>query len=326
MSNRVPIPPGVDTIRLTLAFAAIYFIWGSTYLAIRFAIETIPPFLMMALRSILAGTALYAWARLRGAPAPRREQWGTAAIIGTFLFFGGHGALSWAEQRVPSGAAALVLATIPIWMTLLEAFRRGGHRLTGRVMVGLTLGFGGVALLAEPHNLFGGGAVDLVGVIVLQVGALSWCIGSMRSKTADLPESSTLTSGMFLLTGGAVLAAAGLLRGETFSPAEVSLRSWLSLVYLAVFGSIIAFAAFAWLMRVANPARVSTYGFVNPVVAVLVGWFLGGEALSPRLLVAVGMMVTGVATIVTGAQPRRASGTGSPLVNSRGSGPSPTRT
>lgn len=286
-------------IKIILAFGAIYLIWGSTYLAIRFAIETIPPFFMMGCRSLLAGGILYTWARLRGDERPEPAQWMTAAVVGTLLFLGGHGALAWSEQVVPSGVAALIVATTPIWMTVLQALRYHDNPLTGRVIIGLVFGFLGVALLAEPSEVFGGTPVDQIGAVVLLSGTLCWSIGAVFMKKANLPKSSTLTAGMNLLSGGGSLLILSYLSSETVVLTSVSLRSLVSLLYLIVFGSIVTFTAYIWLIKETSLARVSTHAFVNPVVAVLVGWIAGGEFLSQRILTAALLMVLGVAAIVT---------------------------
>lgn len=293
---------GPSRTQIALAFAAIYLIWGSTFLAIRYAIETLPPFFMMGCRSLLAGVSLYGWARLRGGGGPPGAHWAAAAVMGTLLFVGGHGALAWGEQRVPSGIAALIMATIPLWMTLLQALHRGGRAPTGRAAVGLVLGFGGIALLAEPVELLGGTPVDLTGAGVLLLGAFSWSVGSVFSRGVRLPGSPTLTAAMTLLSGGMLLLLISRLSGETVDTAAVSARSLMALTYLAVFGSIIAFAAYVWLLRVTSPARVSTYAFVNPAVAVLLGSVVGGEPLTLQILTASFLMIAGVAAIV--AAPR----------------------
>ncbi len=291
-----------------IAFAAIYLIWGCTYLAIRYAIETLPPLFMMGCRHLLAGGVLYGWARLRGAPQPQRSHWMTAVLLGALLFLGGHGTLAWAQQRIPSGVAALIVTTLPIWMTLLEALRRRGGVLTGRVMLGLGLGFAGVLLLAQPTELLSGAPVDALGAGVLLVGTLTWSIGSVYSKGMKLPGSTLLAAGMSLLAGGVLLFVASYLAGERFSPGSMSLLSGLSLAFLILFGSIIAYAAYLHLLKVTTATRVATYAFVNPVIAVFLGWSIGQEPLSPRVLAATVMMVAGVAAIVTGAPAPAAAG------------------
>jgi drug/metabolite transporter (DMT)-like permease len=311
MSNRNAPQPGVLAIgkdsetrgRIVAAFAAVYLIWGSTYLAIRLALEDFPPFLLMGFRSLLAGVILYSWGRWSTGERPARGHWIGATVMGALLFLIGHGGLAWGEQVVPSGVAALVIATLPIWMTLLQAVRDGGG-LTRRVLLGLLSGFAGVALLADPRDLLGGSPIDPAGLVVLLVSALSWSVGSVFGRLLAHPHSSALAAGMNLLAGGVLLIAVGLLRGERFDPAAVSLLPLLSLLYLVVFGSVIAFGSFIWLLRVTTPSRVSTYGFVNPIVAVLLGWLAGGESLSPRVMAASLLMVAGVAAIVVRVAPR----------------------
>ncbi len=286
-------------VKIILAFGAIYFIWGSTYLAIRFAVETIPPFFMMGSRSLLAGGILYAWSRWRGEERPKLTHWVKAAIIGSLLFLGGLGALAWGEQTVPSGVAALIIATNPVWMTLLQAFISNDNPLTLRVIFGLAVGLGGVFFLVEPSKILGGMPVDPVGTAVLLIGTLLWAIGAVYSKHAVLPESSTLVAGMTLLCGGGALLCVSFLSREELSFLSVSSRSVFSVLYLIVFGSIIALTAYFWLLKKTTPSKVSTHAYVNPVVAILVGWLAGGEFLSPRIMMAALLMVMGVAAILT---------------------------
>ncbi|UCC39319.1 MAG: EamA family transporter [Candidatus Aminicenantes bacterium] len=286
-------------IKMILAFGAIYFIWGSTYLAIRFAIETIPPFLMMGCRMLLAGSILYVWARLRGEKCPHLTQWLIAASVGMLLFFAGHGSLAWSGQVVPSGVAALSVATAPLWMILLQAFQNPHSTMNVRVAIGIVAGLGGVYLMVKPSELLSGSPVNPVGAVVLLFGTLSWSAGSVYSKSANLPKSSMLASGMSLLCGGGGLLLLSLLSRERMDLTSVSFRSLASLLYLAAFGSIIAFSAYFWLLRKTSPVRVSTYAYVNPVIAIFLGWFAGGESLSPRIITAMLLMVIGVAAIVT---------------------------
>ncbi len=286
-------------IKILLAFGAIYIIWGTTYLAIRFAIETIPPFFMMGFRFLSAGTFLYSWARFRGEANPRLMQWRTAVVIGILLFLGGHGSLAWSEQVLPSGVAALIVATTPVWMILLSHFRPPVGRIDSRVVLGLALGFLGLVLIIEPTELVEGQSVDLVGAAVLLLGTLSWCSGSVYSKYTNLPKSPLLVSGMTMLCGGTALVLVGLLTGESDVLSSASALSLASLVYLILFGSIAAFTAYIWLLNTVSAAQVSTYAFVNPIIAVFVGWFGGGESLSPRLLLAAILMIAGVGAIVS---------------------------
>lgn len=285
------------------AYAALYVIWGSTYLGIRVGIATLPPFGMAATRFLLAGALLYGWARLRGAPRPTARQWGAAAVVGALLLLLGNGGVTWAEQRVPSGVAALLIATEPLWIVLLGWRRPGGTRPSLATALGLALGIAGVVVLVGPGASSAGppsGHVDLRGAAVVLAGALSWAAGSLWATgpggRARLPASAPLTTGMQMLTGGALLLGASAAAGEpaAFHPTAVSPASVAALGYLIVFGSIVAFSAYVWLLGVEPPARVATYAFVNPVVAVLLGWAVAGEALTGRVVVAAAVIVGAV--------------------------------
>ena len=293
-----------ERLKLSVAFASIYLIWGSTFLAIRYAVETVPPLLMMGTREVLAGAAIFGFALLKGGAKPSLRQWRSALLAGSLLFLIGHGGLAWAQQRMPSGPAALVSSTSPLWIVLFAAFQERRRRLGGRVLLGLILGFAGIVLLAKPGDLLGGAPLDLAAVGVLVVADVSWAAGSLYTRNAGFPRSPALTAGMSLLAGGGALFLAGLLGGEGRELGAVSSRSVWALVYLVVFGSIVAFAAYTWLLRVASPARVATHAFVNPVVAVLAGWALGGEVLDGRTALAALAMVGGAAAIVTHRSPR----------------------
>jgi len=297
--------PRASMLQIALALGAIYVIWGSTYLAIRFAIETIPPFLMAATRYLTAGALLYGWARLRGAPRPSLLHWRSATILGAFLLLAGNGGVVWAEQHVGSGLAALLISTEPLWIVLLVWLRTGRKRPDWRVMTGLALGFAGLVLLVRPS---GSGSVSLIGVAALVLASLCWAWGSLYGQRAPLPSSPLATTGMQMLAGGAWLLLASTLAGEParFTVAAVSAKSLLSLGYLTVFGAIVAFTAYVWLMRVAPPVLVSTYAYVNPVVAVLLGWLFAGEPLTGKTLGAAAVILTGVA-LITSAQGRRAA-------------------
>lgn len=296
--------------KLVLAFAAVYVIWGSTYLAIKFAIETLPPFLMAGVRFLIAGSILYGVARARGAGRPTRAQWVAAVVVGSLLLLGGNGGVVWAEQLVPSGVAALLVALVPCWMVLLDWARPGGVRPASQVFVGLLLGLAGLAWLVGPDAIMGGGRVNGTGAIVLAVASLSWAAGSIYSRHSPAPSSPLLSIGMQQLMGGVSLVVFGLLLGEAgrVDPASVSMRSLLAMLYLIAFGSILGFSAYMWLLRVSTPARVSTYAYVNPVVAVLLGWAFAGEALTARIGVAAAVIVAGVALITLA--PRQPARTG----------------
>jgi drug/metabolite transporter (DMT)-like permease len=286
--------------RVLLAFAAIYTIWGSTYLAIKVSIETIPPFLMAGSRFLIAGLLLYGLARWRGAERPTREHWRNAALLGSLLFLAGNGALTWAELHVPSGLAALLLSIIPLWMVLLHHFelRRG---LGPQLIIGLALGLGGIALLVGPRELLGGGRVLPAGAGVLVAGSLCWAIGSLHSRRASMPKSALLTASMEMLAGSAGLLLLGAVTGEAheFTFAAVSVRSLLAVAYLVGFGSLLGFTSYTWLLGVSTPSRVATYAYVNPIIAVFVGWALGGESLTARVIVATVVIVSAVALIIT---------------------------
>jgi drug/metabolite transporter (DMT)-like permease len=279
------------------ALGAVYVIWGSTYLAIRFAVETLPPFLMAGTRFVVAGTILYAWRRAAGFPRPTGAQWRAAGIVGGLMLLGGNGGVVWAEQWIESGTAALIVASVPFWMVLLDWARPGGRPPRPAVWVGLLVGFGGVLLLlGQPAP----GPMYLEGALVVLVAAIAWAAGSLYSRRAVLP-APLLATGMQMLTGGALLLLAGIVAGEPagLDPTAFSTRSVLALAYLIVFGSLISYSAYVWLLRVTAPALASTYAYVNPVVAVILGWLLAGERMNARVVVASGVIVGGVALITT---------------------------
>ncbi|TMI53133.1 drug/metabolite exporter YedA [Candidatus Bathyarchaeota archaeon] len=288
-------------LRIALAFLSIYTIWGSTYLAIRFAIETFPPFLMAAIRFLIAGGVLYAWMRLRGASRPTRANWKAAIVVGGLLLLGGNGGVTKAEQVIPSSLAAVLITTVPIWMALLELLRKDRIVPTLHVVVGLVLGFGGVILLVGPGDLGGSGGLNPLWAGVLIFAALSWAIGSVYSRNAPLPTTPLLGSGMEMLAGGALLLAASLISKEWagFQPGNVSFLSLVSFIYLIVFGSLVGFSSYVWLLTKTTTARVSTYAYVNPVVAVFLGYFLAAEQLTLRTLLASSVIVVAVVVITT---------------------------
>lgn len=292
--------------RLIAGFAAIYIVWGSTYLAIRFAIDTLPPFLMAGVRFIIAGALLYAWTRRRSGRRPDRGEWKAAFVVGALLLLGGNGGVVWAEQSVPSGVAALIVAIVPCWMVLLDWARPGGPRPAAQVGVGLVLGLAGVALLVGPGSLAGGLGVDPAGSAVLVFASLSWAAGSIYARQTKAPVLPLQTTGMQMLAGGACLTLAGLVNGEAASVdlTAVSARSAAAFLYLIAFGSIVGYSAYVWLLRKSTPARVSTYAYVNPIVAVFLGWALADEPLTPRMLLAAAVIVAGIALITLTGRPR----------------------
>jgi drug/metabolite transporter (DMT)-like permease len=291
--------------KLLLAFAAVYFIWGSTYLFIRFAIETVPPFLVGGIRFLLAGTVMYAWLRFRGAARPRLAEWRSAFIIGPLMMTGGNGGIVWSEQFVSSGVVALVVAIVPLWMLLLS-WMRGGTRPSAREWIGVATGLVGVALLVSTDNNPAQGGLSPLALLVMIFSTLSWSVGSLIARDAPLPASPLLASAMEMLAGGVGMLAIALVRGEyaQLAVSAVSLRSASSIAYLALFGSIIAFSAYKWLLNKTTPAAVGTYAFVNPVVAVVLGWAFAAEPLGTRTVVAMCVIVGAVVMITL--RPRHA--------------------
>lgn len=287
--------------QIIAAFASIYLVWGSTYLAIRYAVETIPPFIMGGARFLVSGALLYALARYRGAPKPTRLHWRNAVIAGAFLLLGGNGAVVWAEQYVPSGLTALLVSILPFWLVIIEWARPPRRRPSGLVLGGLVLGFIGIIVLIGPGNIGGNGDIPLLGALVLILGSLSWAIGSFWSRDAKLPESGLLTTGMEMLGGGALLMIVGVVSGELadFDIYRISKESAIGLVYLITFGSLIGFTSYIWLLDKVSPARLGTYAYVNPIVAVLLGWAIAGESLTVRTGVAAAIVICAVALITS---------------------------
>jgi drug/metabolite transporter (DMT)-like permease len=287
--------------RLIVAFGAVYLIWGSTYLAIAFAIRTIPPLLMAGGRFLLAGGLLYGWSRWRGARAPRPMQWAWAFLLGALFFLVGNGAVVWVEQEMSSGLTALIVAMVSVWTALLEWLRPGGARPTAIVLGGIVLGFLGVALLVLPGSSTAEHAPPM-GVFLLMCSTFAWSLASVISRNADLPAETQQVSGMEMLAGGVLLVIASGLAGDwgRFDPAGVTTKSVLAFLYLVIFGSLVTFTAFAWLLTVSTPNKVATAGYVNPMVAVFLGWAFGGEVLSSRSLLASLVIVVSVVLIITG--------------------------
>jgi drug/metabolite transporter (DMT)-like permease len=269
-----------------LAFAIIYFVWGSTFLAIRVGVREVPPLILAAMRFFVAGAVLYAWMLARGEPSPTVRQWKAASLLGLVIFVFDYGLLFWSEQRVPSGVAAVMLATIPAFMALSEIIFLRTQRLTIRLAVALLIGIGGVAVLMSHSLNLGGAPIDKVGAIALIFASISWSIASVMTRKLPLPDSKVMSAGAQMLSGGVFLAmaAAGFGEFRSFHPAAVSREVWLSLLYLIVAGSIIGFTAYVWLIHHESPTKVGTYAYVNPIVAVIVGYFLGGEALTTRTI------------------------------------------
>ena len=294
-------------LQLALGFACIYVLWGSTYLAIRFAVATIPPFVMGAVRFLLAGGALYGWCLVRGASRPTLREWRNATIIGGLLLCVGNGAVSWSEQRVSSGVASLVVASVPLWIVLGE--RILGKRPTKAELVGVAIGLVGVGLLVLPR---GGGlqrAVDPMGALALSLGSMSWAAGSLLSRRVTLAKPAALSIAMQMLAAGSLLLLLAIVTGQTqtFDVSAVSVRSALAVIYLIIFGSLVGFSAYMWLLQVTSPTAVGTYAYVNPAVAVLLGVLFGGERLPTQAVLGMVIILAGVIMVSLG--PRFSVGT-----------------
>jgi drug/metabolite transporter (DMT)-like permease len=317
--NDDPARARVGNLSIWAALLTVYLVWGSTYLAIRIGVETLPPFLLAGVRFLIAGSALYAFRRLRGDPLPTRLQWRSAAIVGIFMLVGGNGLVTFAEQRVPSGIAALMVASAPLWMVLLDligfealvAARPGGGHLharlkpTWKTIAGVVIGFAGIAVLVGPSELIGmAGEVDRLGALLLTLAAFCWAAGSLYSRGAELPISPLLGTSMEMLAGGAGLVILGSLTGEwgQLHIQAVSLRSLGGLVYLIVFGSLLGYTCYTWLLRSAPTTLVSTYAYVNPLLAILLGSLLAQEALTGRVLIATAVIL-GAVVVITLTQP-----------------------
>lgn len=287
------------------ALLAVYIVWGSTYLAIRFGVETIPPFILAGTRFLIAGAILLIWRRAAGDTFPTPRQWLSTAIAGTLLLLGGNGILSFAEQRVPSGIAALMVGSVPLWMVLIEALRRGGVKPGWRAIVGLLIGFGGIFLLIGPAELIKGTTgFDPLGMGALIVASFLWALGSIYSKSADMPSSSLVSTGAEMLCGSVALFIFAGLTGDwsRLNISAISTPSWLGLGYLIAFGSLIGFVAYGWLLQNAPVSLVATYAYVNPIVAVFLGNLIAQEALTSRTIVAA-VIIVGSVVFVNSARP-----------------------
>ncbi|HEV8446793.1 MAG TPA: drug/metabolite exporter YedA [Gemmatimonadaceae bacterium] len=292
--------------RVIGAFAAVYVVWGSTYLAIRYAVESMPPLLMAGSRFAVSGAILYAWARLRGASKPTAAEWRTAAITGFLLICIGNGSVAWAERRVPSGLAALLVAVVPLWMVLLDWIRPGGVRPRKAVVAGVIIGLIGLAVLVGRDSLTGQGGVDALGAGVLVAASMSWAIGSVYNRHGARPDSAAMSTALQMLGGSVSLLVLGFALGETggIHMASITRASWLGWGYLVTFGALLGFTAYIYLLRNVSPAKASTYAYVNPVVAVILGWAVAGEVVTPRTVLAAAIILGGVA-MITIARSRR---------------------
>jgi drug/metabolite transporter (DMT)-like permease len=297
MENHVDAPRW----KILLAFATIYLVWGSTFLAIRIGVHEVPPFLLAAMRFLVAGLVLYGWTLVRGERSPHAREWMSAVLLAILIFVCDYGLLFWAEQRVPSGIAAVMLATIPVFMSLAEMILLRTQRLTIRLAVALLIGIGGVAVLISRSLNLGGAPIDRLGAVALIVAALSWSVSASLTRKLPLPSSKAMSSGAQMLAGGVLLALTAAALGELggFHPSTISLRAWLALLYLIVAGSIVGFTAYVWLIHHESPTKVGTYAYVNPVVAVLLGYFLGGEPLGLRTILGTAFVLISVIVITT---------------------------
>jgi drug/metabolite transporter (DMT)-like permease len=284
------------------AFVAVYIVWGSTYLAIRYAVATIPPLFMVGMRFLVSGVLLYAWARWRGAPRPTKAQWRDAIVAGVAMLCLGNGAVSWAEQRVPSGLAALLVAVVPLWMVIVDWMLPDGDRPRASVIAGVVLGLVGLVVLVGPETLAGHGAVDTTAVVVLMIGSLSWALGSVYNRYGSRPDSAALSTGLQMLGGSVALILLGVALGEVgqLHVRQISAASLLGWIYLVTFGSLVGFTAYIYLLRAVSPAKASTYAYVNPIVAVFLGWAIAGEPVTTHTLLAAAVILAGVGLITVG--------------------------
>lgn len=290
---------------LIAAFFAVYVFWGSTYLAIKYAIETLPPFLMAGSRFLFAGSILFLWARLsKDYETPTLAHWRTSLIVGTLLLLLGNGGVVLAQHFIPSSLAALLVATEPLWIVVLSWLWLKQGRPNWKVTLGLLLGFAGVWMLISGRATTGvesGGTGQWIGIIAVILGAFSWAAGSIYGLRASVPKSSLLTAGMQMIAGSISLLLVGIIRGEwsTFEPSAVSSSSLFGLAYLIIFGSLVGFTAYSWLLKNARPSMVATYAYVNPVIAVLLGWLIAGESMTGQMLIGAGIVVGSVVLITS---------------------------
>jgi len=291
--------------KVWIALLALYIVWGSTYLAIRFSVETIPPFLHASIRFLISGAILFLWRRAAGDAIPTKSNWKSAAIVGTLLLLGGNGLVALAEKNIPSGIAALVISTSPFWLVLFESLRSGGTKPNWQSVIGLVIGFGGVFLLIGPDEITGSGQqFNTFSVILLLIAPFLWSLGSIYARGADMPKSTLISTGMQMLAGSVALFVVSVVTGELngFSFGEVSMRSWWGLLYLITFGSLVGFVSYGWLLHNAPVSLTSTYAYVNPVVAVILGWLLADEALDTRIVIASAIIIGSVILINSARQ------------------------
>ncbi len=287
--------------KILLAFGIIYFVWGSTFLAIRIGVHEVPPFLLAAVRFFTAGIVLYAWLRLKGTPAPSRREWISASALGALIFLFDYGCLFWAEQRVPSGVAAVVLATTPVFIALLEIIFLRTQKLTVRLGLALAVGILGVAVLMNRSFSLSEAPIGRAGALALLVASATWSIATILTRRIPLPASKAMSAAAQMVTGGAMLFLLAAVSHEFagFRAQAVSRNAWLALIYLIIAGSIVGFTAYVWLLHYESPTKVGTYAYVNPVVAVCLGYFFGGESIGARTLLGTLLVLVSVVTITT---------------------------
>jgi len=290
------------------AFAAVYVVWGSTYLAISYAVQTIPPFLMGGTRFLVSGAILYLWSRVRRAGRSTGRHWLDAFIAGVLMLCAGNGAVAWAEARVPSGLAALIVAVVPLWMVLLDWIRPGGTRPSVLTMIGVVVGLAGLAILVGPVHLEDRSGVDPIGATVLILGSLAWAAGSLYARYGSHPDSNALATAMQMLGGGGALMVTSGTAHELhgFTLAQVSMASWIGWIYLVTFGSLVGFTAYGYLLKAVSPAKASTYAYVNPIVAVILGWLIAHEPIT-RSMVVGAAVILGAVAMITVSQTRSTS-------------------
>jgi drug/metabolite transporter (DMT)-like permease len=305
-----PVPPPLQARAesnrwVLLAFLAVYILWGSTYIGIRIAIESFPPLAMAAIRHTLVGLLLYPFFRWKTGIRPTASNWWTACVTGILLLCVANGALTWAELRVPSGIAALLVATVSLWLVIVDWLRPGGCRPVPRVFAGLILGFAGLALLVGPAKLGGSQRTDVIGTGLLMVCSFVWACASIYSKHRPMPAAPLLIVGMQSLAGGAALWLLTFISGEyrDLHLGAVTARSWLALIYLIIFGSAVGFTAYLYILKKSSASKVATYGFVNPVVALFLGWLLAAEPITPRTILAAAIILTAVIVVITAPKP-----------------------
>ena len=287
--------------KILLAFAIIYLVWGSTFLAIRIGVREVPPFLLAGIRFFIAGIVLYAWMRAKGTPSPTRRQWTAISFLAVLIFVFDYGLIFWAEKRVASGVTAVMMATIPVFMAIAEICFLRTQQLSMRLTLGLAVGIGGVLVLVGPLSTAGEKAIDTSGAVALIVAAISWSAATILTRKFSLPESKVMSSGAQMLVGGVllILTSAVLREFNGFDVHAVTFGAWLALLYLIVAGSIVAFTAYVWLIHHESPTKVGTYAYVNPVIAVLLGYALAGESLSVRTIAGTLLILISVVVITT---------------------------